>query len=117
MRWLIRSRAGVIIIITAMILDVSTVTLMTPSEASTAQPELLLSLSLPLVSLILAGMVNTVAAMQSAGQTYHLETGLQGHVPHIQEQLLQRRQQQRFPMPVETPSRPVELPTTPSEAG
>ena len=117
MGWLTRSRAGVIIIIAAMILDVSTVTLMTPSEASTAQPELLLSLSLPLVSLILAAMVNTVAAMQSAGQTHHLETGLQGHVPHIQEQLLHRRQQRRFPMPVETPSRPAELPTTPSEGG
>lgn len=95
MEWLIRSRAGVIIIIAAMILDVSTVTLMTPSEASAAQPELLLSLSLPLVSLILAAMVNTVAAMQSAGQIHQLETGLQVHVPSI--------------------PRPVELPTTPSE--
>ena len=117
MGWLIRSRAGVIIIIAAMILDVSTVTLMTPSEASTAQPELLLSLSLPLVSLILAAMVNTVAAMQSGEQTHQLETGLQGHVPYIQEQPLQKRQQRRFRMPVETPSRPVELPTTPSEGG
>lgn len=95
MGWLTKNRAGVIIIISAMILDVSTVTLMTPSEASTAQPELLLSLSLPLVSLILAAMVNTVAAMQSAGQSHQLETGLQVHVPYI--------------------PRPVELPTTPSE--
>ena len=78
-----------------MILDVSTVTLMTPSEASTAQSELLLSLSLPLVSLILAAIVNTVAAMQSAGQTHQLETGLQARFPYV--------------------PRPVELPTTLSE--
>lgn len=100
-----------------MILDVSTVTLMTPPEASTAQSELLLSLSLPLVSLILAAMVNMVAAMQSAEETHHLEAGLQVHVPYIQEQPLQNRQQRCFRMPVKPHSRPVELPTTPSEGG
>ena len=98
-----------------MILDVLTVTLMTPSEASTAQSELLLSLSLPLVSLILAAMVNMVAAMQSAEEAHHLEAGLQVQIPHIQEQPLQDRQQRRFRMPVEPHSRPVELPITPSE--
>ncbi len=100
-----------------MILNISTVTLMTPAEASTAQPELLLSLSLPFVSLILAAVVNTVAAMQSAEENHHLEAGLQVHVPHVQEQPLQKRQQRRFRMPVELHSRPVELPTTPSEGG
>ena len=98
-----------------MILDVSTVTLMTPSEASTAQSELLLSLSLPLVSLILAAMVNMVAAMQSAEHPHHLEAGLQVHVPFIQEQPYYERQQRRFRMPVEPQFRPVELPTTPSD--
>ena len=90
---------------------------MTPAEASAAQPELLLSLSLPFVSLILAAVVNTVAAMQSAKENHHLEAGLQVHVPHIQEQRLQNRQQRCFRMPVELHSRPVELPTTPSEGG
>ena len=106
-----------IIIISAMILDVSTVTLMTPSEASTAQPELLLSLSLPLVSLILAAIVNMVAAMQSTEQIPALEAGLHVHVPYIQEQALLRRQQRRLRTPVENHSRPAELPTTPSEGG
>ena len=100
-----------------MVLDVSTVTLMTPSEASTAQPELLLSLSLPLVSLILAAMVNTVAAMQAAEQNHALEARSQIHVPYIQEQDLPRRQQRRHRMAVETHVRPAELPTTPGEGG
>ena len=100
-----------------MILDVSTVTLMTPSEASTAQPQLLLSLALPLVSLILAAMVNTVAAMQSAEQTHALEERSQVHFPYIQEQALPGRQQRRLRTPVEAYFRPVELPTTPSEGG
>ena len=100
-----------------MILDVTTVTLMTPSEASTAQSELLLSLILPLVSVILAAMVNMVAAMQSAEGPHHLEAALQVHVPYIQEEPLQRRHQRRFRMLAETPSRPVELPTTPGEGG
>ena len=104
-----------IIIISAMILDVSTVTLMTPSEASTAQPELLLSLSLPLISLILAAMVNTVAAMQAAEQNRALEARPQVHVPYIQEQDLPWRQQGRLRMAVGTHFRPVELPTTPGE--
>ncbi|KAK0515388.1 hypothetical protein JMJ35_002767 [Cladonia borealis] len=111
----IPARAGIIIVISAMILDVSTVTLMTPSEASTAQSELLLSLSLPLVSLILAAMVNMVAAMQSAEDPHHLEAGLQVHVPFVQEQPYYERQQRRFRMPVEPHFRPVELPTTPSD--
>ena len=100
-----------------MILDVSTVTLMTPSEASTAQSELLLSLSLPLVSLILAAMVNMVAAMQSAEQSHQLEAGLQVNVPYIQEQTRHNRQQRHLRTPVEPNARPVELPTTPSESG
>lgn len=100
-----------------MILDVSTVTLMTPSEASTAQPELLLSLSLPLVSLILAAMVNTVAAMQSAEQNHALEARSQVHGLYIQEQDLPGRQQRRLRMAVETHGRPVELPTTLGEGG
>lgn len=98
-----------------MILDVSTVTLMTPAEASSAQSELLLSLFLPLVSVILAAMVNMVAAMQPVEEIHHLEAGLQVHAPNIREQFLQKRQQRRFQTPAEARSRPVELPTTPSE--
>ena len=100
-----------------MTLDVTTVTLMTPSEASTADSQLLLSLSLPLVSVILAAIVNMVAAMQSGEETHHLEAGLEVHVPYNQEQPLQKRQQRRYRMPVEPNYRPAELPTTPSEGG
>ena len=106
---------SLVIILGAAILDVATVSLITPTEASAVQSGLLLSLSLPSTTLTLAAIVNLLAAMQSYPdeQTHQLENGRLPRNHNIQWYAV--HQQQHPPeLPTELQRTPVELPANPS---
>ena len=104
---------SLVVILGALLLDVATVSVITPTEASTAQSGLLLSLSLPFTTLTLAAIVYLLATIQAYPATEHdhqLEAGIQvgnynvQHQPHPQRQYLCQPAAEHYRMYAELPA-------------
>lgn len=105
---------SLVVILGALLLDVATVSLITPTEASTAQSGLLLSLSLPFTTLTLAAIVYLLATIQAypaIGHDHQSEAGIQDSNHNVQQHPHPQRQYLYQPA-AEHYCKYAELPTT-----
>ncbi|KAL2049789.1 hypothetical protein ABVK25_009884 [Lepraria finkii] len=113
-KYRISSSTSLVVILGALLLDVATVSMITPTEASTAQSGLLLSLSLPFTTLTLAAIVYLLATIQAYPAVEHdhqLEAGIQVSNHNVQHHPQPQRQYLYQPA-AEHYCKYAELPTT-----